>query len=389
MANVDMKRIAFILGHMYGLNGGEGAPVVFMGAPGGGKTTLIKEFARRYKGGNMHTLPIPRIQGTDIAVPIPDHARKSVALYTSQELKELSATGGVLYLDEVTRPPDNSTNAAVLALLLEREVGSTDLRNCIVWGTCNPADQVGGVDLDPAYVNRVVLINWPENSGAESFIDHMNRTDAVTGASDTTDWPAADHTWRERWSNAWRESLDAISGFLRTQPAMLEEAPPTTMRAWRSNRSWHLAVNVLAACFLHRASRDEIRACLGGTIGEEAAHAFLVWRQNVDLPDPWDVISDKYDWTKRRSDEVFVIIAAAVDTWVNAFKKDPNDKRLDRAVFAKVLTRCEDKFPEVAYTQVSRCALKGAAMYNPGTASYAPEFKDLVTRVFKVVGMAA
>lgn len=387
MSNVSMKRIAFILGHMYGLNGGEGAPVVFMGKPGGGKTTLVKEFARRYKGGKLHTLPIPRIQGTDIAVPIPDHANKSVALYTSAELAELSATGGVLYLDEVTRPPDNSTNAAVLALLLEREVGTTDLRNCIVWGTCNPADQVGGVDLDPAYVNRVVLINWPDNEGVEGFIDHMNRTDAVTGASDTGDWPEVDNTWRERWGAAWRDSLDAISGFLRTQPAMMDEEPPTVMRAWRSNRSWHLAVNVLASCLVHRASRDEIRVCLGGTIGEEAAHAFLVWRQSADLPNPWDVIADTYDWTKRRSDEVFVIIAAAVDTWVNAYKADPNDKRLDRAVWNRVLTRCEERFPEVAYTQVSRCALKGAALYNPGTFTYAPEFKDLVMRVFKVVGL--
>lgn len=351
MSNVDMRRIGFILSHMYGTNGGRGAPVAVIGPPGGGKTTWVKDLARRYFGGRLHTLPVPRVQGTDIAVPIPDHARKTVALYTSQELADLAALpDGVLYLDEITRPPDNSTNAAILAIMLEREIGPTKLDNVFIAATCNPAEQVGGVDLDPAYINRLVLLQWPAAT-VEGFTDHMIGVAAVGGQASVDGWPAPSETWREGWPDAWDRARAAVSAFLRIQPAMLEEAPPSTMRAWRSPRSWHLAVNLLAACDIHRASRDEVRFILGGAIGEEAAHAFLVWRANADLPDPWDVLAGKVTWLGRRPDEVFVIAAAVIDTWLQTIGRDVDDKRLDRAAFARFWADLDGAHPEIATTQ--------------------------------------
>lgn len=387
--SIDPRRIGFIVSHMYGLNGGRGLPVVWIGPPGGGKTTWVKDLARRYFGGRMHTLPVPRVQGTDIAVPIPDHARKTVALYTSEELSALAELpDGVLYLDEITRPPDNSTNAAILAIMLEREIGNTRLDNVFIAATCNPAEQVGGVDLDPAYVNRVLLLEWPAAT-VEGFADHMIGVASASGASSVDGWPAPSETWREGWADAWERGRQLVSAFLRTQPVMLEEAPPATMRAWRSPRSWHTAINLMAACDIHRASRDELRFLLAGAIGEEAAHAFLTWRQSADLPDPWDTLAGKVTYTKRRPDEVFVIAAAVVDTWLQTIGKDVADKRLDRAAFAKFWDRLDKSHPEIAAAQGIRAfvlngaigakAAGGDKMFDPALLPYMTRYAGAVT----------
>lgn len=356
---ISPKRAAFILGHMYGLNGALGAPVLFIGPPGGGKTTLVREYTERYCDGNMAVIEVSRMQGTDIAIPIPDHVNKRVDFYTNGELQDLAnCNRGTVFFDELTRPSDQGALAAVLNVFLERKIGKTNLKHVLCWAAANPADQVGGVELDPAFMNRLVLVQWPDNNDAESYADHMNRVDSVTGHTGNEDWPEP-CDWKAAWPAAWEAANRKVIGFIRTQPNMLTEDVPATPRAWRSKRSWALATNVLAACEIHGATVTEKRALLAGTIGDEAAFAFLTWVSKVDLPNPWDVIADKVDLSKRRADEVFVILSAAVDTYIQACKADKNDKRLDHKVFYGMLDTQSARHMEIITALAGRIAKSG------------------------------
>lgn len=376
----SMKRIAFIAGHMYGLNGAVGAPLGIVGPPGCGKTTMIREFAKRYLDGVCVVEEVSRMTGTDLSVPIPDHTRKRLDHYTSGKLADLAERPrGMLFADELTRPNDQSSLAAMLNLFLERQIGETDLRHIHVWAAWNPGEMVGGVDLDPAMMNRFIVVNWPdEGTDVESYANHMNRVDATSGKTDAQDWPAPSYDWRERWNDAWEVANRKVLAFLRTQPSMLTEDPPSTPRPWRSRRSWHLATNVLAACAIHGATFEEHKILLGGTVGEETAFAFLAWTKANDLPDPWKVLDGSFDLgTLKTEADTFIALAAAVDVWC-ATKRD--DKRLDANTFKAVIGKVADRHTEIAAVQLKRLWTGGGLASPDGTRQIDSVWAPLVAR---------
>lgn len=345
MTEITMQRAMFILGHAYGLNGTRGISAIFEGAPGDGKTTLMNEFAAKYLGNHAVTLETSRLQGTDLHIPIPDHTTKRIGFYASEDIADLAAEkDGLLFLDELNRASDQSTLAACINLFLERRLGRLDFRHITVWGACNPASMVGGIELDAPFINRVVAVQWPADSDPEDYAAHMTAIDPVSGKRAGNEWPDAPRDWEGRWPDAWRDCNVQVCGFLRTSPHLLREEAPSTARPWRSKRSWHTATNVLAACLLHKATIAETRALLGWTIGPEAAHSFLAWRANANLPNPRDVVDDKVDMSRLRSDEMFLALSSAADYAIAEVGKG---RGINIETFVDCLDACADLHMEV------------------------------------------
>lgn len=352
MTEITMQRAMYILGHAYGLNGCRGISAIFEGAPGGGKTTMIGEFVNKYLGGNGVTLETSRMQGTDLHIPIPDHANKRIEFYASSDIVDLAAHAeGMLFLDELNRASDQSTLAACLNLFLEHRLGKLDFRHIAVWAACNPAAMVGGMELDAPFINRVVVVPWPDDGDPEEYAEHMNSIDPVSGKRAGSEWPAAPADWRERWPEVWARANNQVCSFLRVSPHLLSEDAPSTARPWRSKRSWHTATNVLTACMLHGGSVSEMRALLGGTIGPEAAHSFLAWRANANLPDPRKVVAGEVEFGKVRPDEMFLALSVAADYFI---AEDKKGNKLPPEPFITCLSICADLHTEVVAPIVGR-----------------------------------
>lgn len=351
---ISMQRAMFILGHSYGLNGTVGQSILFQGAPGGGKTTLIREFANKYLDGNCVTLEVSRMQGTDLNIPIPDHNKKRVDFYASGDIHDLAESkAGMLFADELTRPSDQGSLSAILNVFLEHRLGKLDFRHCHVWAACNPAAQVGGTELDPAFMNRLVVVNWPEDADPEDYAAHMNALDPVTGKRSGNEWPEAPKDWKAGWADAWTKANQEVTTFLRHRSDLLVEECPPVARPWRSKRSWHSFTNVLAACILHGGTIVETRTLLGGVVGEDTAHAFMAWRANANLPDPKEVIAGKVAVDKLASMDMFLALSVAADLFIANHKKGITQ---DSGPFSECLLKCADKHMEAVAPICGRLA---------------------------------
>lgn len=351
---ISMNRVAYILGHSYGLNGCIGQSILFIGSPGGGKTTLAKEYAAKYCDGNRLTFEVSRMQGTDYAIPIPVHDERCFDYYPSRSVIKLANQAkGLMFFDEITRPSDSAALAAVINIFLEHDLADVDFKHITVWAAGNPAHQVGGQELDPAMANRLVIVEWPEDDGPEGFCDHVNAVDPKTGRRSGAEWPAAPENWQDRWDEHWDKAKNCVTSFLRVRSDLLNEECPTTFRAWRSKRSWHTCINVLAACTLHGATTTETLTLLGGTIGQEAAGAFMSWRAGYDLPDPKAVVANKVQLIDRDSMDMFIALSVACDYYISSHKKGvvlpPED-------WTKCLLRCADVHMEAVAPIAGRLA---------------------------------
>lgn len=354
MTDITMQRAMYILGHAYGLNGTKGISAYFEGNPGGGKTTMVRSFARKYLDNNCFSLELSRSQGTDLNIPIPDHNRKRVDFYTAGPISDLAdKKKGLLFFDELTRASDQGTLAAALNIFLDHRLGNLDFRHVHVWACANPAGMVGGIELDVAFANRIVMVRWPETMDVEDYAAHMSNLDAVEGIRDGNEWPAAPVGWEERWADNWAKANQLICSFLRVSSHLLTEPVPNTFRPWRSPRSWHTATNVLAACLLHGATTSETRALMAGTIGDEAAHSFLAWQVNADLPDPRKVLSGETKLGKLPADKMFLALSVACDTLLADRSKGRNE---NIKPFVDTLLECADIHMEVVAPIAGRMA---------------------------------
>lgn len=351
-ASITNKRGAFILTHMIGLNGTAGAPVFWIGSPGGGKTTLAKEVAEAYLDGNRMTLEGSRIQGPDLNMPIPNHNDKTVAFYTAKALKDLaSKERGLFFADELPRSSDQGVLAACLNIFLDHEIGDASFKHIHCWAAGNPVAQVGGIEPDPAFANRVVIFPWTESEDSREtvteFADHVMSCDPFTGRRDVKNaWPAV-KDWRATWPAALEKARGLVINFLRSRTDMLVEECPTEFRPWRSKRSWTLASHVLASCLNHEATDSETRALVSYTVGPEGAAAFMDFLRDYKLPNPRDVISGAHRLKGMSPNDLFLAAFQATDVMIADWNK-ANTKPVEAAkTFYKNLEEACDSNVEV------------------------------------------
>lgn len=287
-----------------------GVPVLWMGKPGIGKSSIIEGGARNL-GLDCHveilSISEPCEVGGLLRGEVGENGKhgRAVRLLPEWFVRFQEKGEGVLFLDELTTaPPMNQ--AAALRLIRDRAIGDVRLpESVLIIAAANPPDlAAGGCELEPAMANRFCHLDW-----APSYEDWTQGM--LAGFPDfkpkklPKDWTANLH-----------EVKSMVASFIKTMPTLLHDVPKEMSArsgAWPSQRTWEYAAKVMCAC--RSVNVDDI-PYLSGLVGPGAANAFNTWRSQMDIATPEEILkSPLHVPLPQRSDKVFTMansVAAAV-----------------------------------------------------------------------------
>jgi hypothetical protein len=192
----------------------------------------------------------------------------------------------VIFLDELTCCPP-AVQAAMLRLIAERVVGDEPLpEDTIIVAACNPPGiAANGHELEPPMANRVCHLRWEMDwqSWDAGMLNGLNFPEPK--------FPILPEDWKLGLS----ATSSLITAFRKVKPTLFD-AYPAKDRAkasgpWPSPRSWTNAALCLAAARSVDAEPIIEHELLEGCVGQGAAVEFREWQDNLDLPDPEDVIA--------------------------------------------------------------------------------------------------
>ena len=293
-------------------------PVMMWGAPGIGKSSIIKSIAKINKlpceivvgsvrePSDFAGLPVVRDTTGDIPdVPLapPDWAKR---LYDAGE--------GVLFLDEITTAPP-AVQAAMLRVVLDRSVGSLQLpSNIRIIAAGNPSDEAAdGWDLAPPLANR--FLHLEVSADVDVFINGM-----TTGWDSNIITPYVTKPTHSDFTKA--KAL--VTAFISKRRELLHQLPKgeaSAGKAWPSPRTWEMVSKIIPLI----EDKYALYLAVSGLVGEGASVEFLTWLENNDLPNPESVLSDpsSVNWNDR-TDKIFAITNSLV-VHFSELKDEPED----------------------------------------------------------------
>ncbi len=278
-------------------------PVVLWGPPGQGKTSVIKQIAAD-QGRHLEVILASIREPQDFA-GLPMLSQGTATLMPPDWAKRLAEVkNGILFTDEVnTAPP--SVQAALLRVCLDKVAGDCHLGDdTSVIAAANPPEQAAdGWDLAPPLANRFCHINW--DLPAEVVRDGL-----------AGNWVS--FTIKEPDSKRLRDSLiaerAALAGFLASRPDLTTVLPKTSSeqgRAFPTPRSWEMVAILsgwITACDLEASVR---RVAVMGCVGAGPAAEYITYRENIDLPNPEEIIAAPRNFVlPNRMDKIYVIGAS-------------------------------------------------------------------------------
>jgi hypothetical protein len=291
-----------------------GAPVLLWGAPGTGKTSLIRALAEAWDL-SCEVVVASIHDPTDFS-GLPVVAGGSVSLAPPRWAQRLAETGsGVLFLDELTTAPP-AVQAALLRVVLERTVGDLSLPADVrVVAAANPPDQAAdGWDLALPLANRFCHLDW--SVGAAAF-----------AAGLTSGWRTPDvPTLPPGWTAELPAARGVLAAFIYARPTLLLAVPDNAAagRAWPSPRSWDLAARLLAAGRAAGVGAETVAVLVAGCVGDGPALEFLSYLDGLDLPDPEALLADPATFeVPDRGDRALAVLSAVAA----AVSSDPTPAR--------------------------------------------------------------
>jgi hypothetical protein len=291
-----------------------GTPVLFWGPPGVGKTATI------YHAGRILGVPVVPMIGTIHDPPeikgfyVPEDG--VVKSWPHEWIVELDKVGdGIVFFDEITTCSFTQQNA-MLRVIHEGKVGNHPLPPK-VWRVAagNPPSMVpGGYELTPAMATRFLHVHW--ETGAEW------RKWWVTAFPSYFDSPLPGEAQLD--PIVWARARSMVAAFLTRRPDLVLDVPKEESKLsgpWPCPREWDHASRALAACGLDPKEAFEF---IVGAVGEGAGTEFVKWAEDLDLPDPEDIVEGKKgfnpnDW---RSDQLFAILSSCAEAVVANFTTD-------------------------------------------------------------------
>jgi MoxR-like ATPase len=347
-----------------------GVPVLLWGAPGTGKTSVIRAMAAA-AGLPCETVIASIREPSDFAgLPIVDHGDGSrgprVTFAPPAWATALAAAGrGLAFFDEVSTAPP-AVQAALLRVVLERTVGDLVLPDAVsVVAAANPPEQAAdGWELTPPLANRFCHLDWP--------VDARTVAAGFAGGWPTPAPPALPDDWAHRLPvvRSW------VAGFLTVRPMLalaVPEDPAGAGRAWPSPRTWDMVARLQcaaeAAAVGELASSLLIRGCVGPGPGVE----YLTWLAEADLPDPEAVLANPDEFElPERGDRAY----AALSSVAAAVAADPTPERWTRGwrAFGHAAGATPDIAAAAART-LARCRPPGAPV-PAEVKQFAPLLRD-------------
>jgi hypothetical protein len=326
-------------------------PVLLWGAPGTGKTSVIRAMAAAM-GWPCETVIASIREPSDFA-GLPVVVGEGVRFAPPAWARRLAAAGrGLLFLDELSTAPP-AVQAALLRVVLERVVGDLDLPDEVaVVAAANPPEQAAdGWDLSAPLANRLCHLAWD--------IDPRAVADGLAGGWAAPEVPQLPPDWAAELGLA----LALVAAFLHARPA-LACAPPADAdaagRGWPSPRTWEMAARLWAASGAAGSAEEARSALVRGAVGEGAGVEFLAWLAEMDLPDPEVVLADPAAFRlPARGDRAYAAVAAVAAV----VAADPTPQRW--AAGWRVLGKAAESAPDVAAAAartLARCRPDGATM---------------------------
>lgn len=275
-------------------------PVILWGPPGQGKTSVVRKIAEDQKRHLEVILASIREPQDFAGLPVINNGLASITPPDwAKRLAEVQ--DGILFADEVnTAPP--SVQAALLRVCLDKVAGDCHLGDdTSVIAAANPPEQAAdGWDLAPPLANRFCHLNW--ELPAEVV------RDGLSGNWVSYEVPIPN---QEDLARALISERAALSGFLASRPDLTTVLPKTSSeqgRAFPTPRSWEMAAVLsgwITACNLDASVR---RLAILGCVGSGSAAEYLTYRENIDLPNPEQLIKNPRDFVlPNRMDKVYVI----------------------------------------------------------------------------------
>lgn len=295
-------------------------PVILWGPPGQGKTSVIRDLAKRQKR-QLEVLLASIREPQDFA-GLPSIHDGTASLIPPNWAARLRDNGnGILFTDEVnTAPP--AVQAALLRVCLDKVAGDCDLgeRTSIIAAANPPEQAADGWDLAPPLANRFCHLDW-------SLPSDVVR-DGLAGQ-----WPIVEVGTAKPKDVAAAISREQIlvAGFLTGRPDLCTVLPKATSeqgRAFPTPRSWEMAITLGGWADALKLDDVARRMLIRGCLGQGASAEYLTYRDNIDLPDPESVLADPTKFKlPKRADQVYVIGAGVlsvvrakntVDRWHSA-----------------------------------------------------------------------
>lgn len=242
-------------------------PVLLWGAPGTGKSSVIRQLGSRL-GLPVETVIASIREPSDFAgLPVVTGGRVRFAP-PDWAVRLADRGSGLLFLDEISTAPP-AVQAALLRVVLERTVGDLELpAGVAIVAAANPAAQAaGGWDLSAPLANRFLHLDWHLNGLAWADGFENNWADIA--------FPALPSEWAAGLPAARAEVAD----YIRQRPDALLSVPAeaeAASRAWPSPRSWEMAARLLAAARAGEAPAEVVEMLLAGAVGNAAARDYFV-----------------------------------------------------------------------------------------------------------------
>ena len=324
-------------------------PVLLWGAPGTGKTSAIRAMAETM-GWPCETVIAAIREPSDFA-GLPVIANGNVRFAPPQWAERLASSGkGLLFLDEISTAPP-AVQAALLRVVLERAVGDLTLPDdVVVVAAANPPEQAAdGWDLSAPLANRFCHLDWT--------VDPQRFAQGIAGGFDAPQVPKLSDDWATQLPLA----RGLVSAFITVRPALAVAVPTDAAsagRGWPSPRTWEMAANLWTAATVSLASQEARSALVVGAIGDGAGVEFLSWIEEMDLPDPEEVLSDPGSFVlPDRGDRAYAALSAVAA----AVASNPTPDRWNAGW--KVLAGAGKDAPDIAATAarvLAQCRPEGA-----------------------------
>jgi len=324
-------------------------PVLLWGAPGTGKTSAIRAMAETM-GWPCETVIAAIREPSDFA-GLPVIANGNVRFAPPQWAERLASSGkGLLFLDEISTAPP-AVQAALLRVVLERAVGDLTLPDdVVVVAAANPPEQAAdGWDLSAPLANRFCHLDWT--------VDAQRFAQGIAGGFDAPQVPKLSDDWVTQLPLA----RGLVSAFITVRPALAVAVPTDAAsagRGWPSPRTWEMAANLWTAATVSLASQEARSALVVGAIGDGAGVEFLSWIEEMDLPDPEEVLSDPGSFVlPDRGDRAYAALSAVAA----AVASNPTPDRWNAGW--KVLAGAGKDAPDIAATAarvLAQCRPEGA-----------------------------